>query len=40
MPLLGLALEQVDFYRPEDPINFIAIYLIKNKNLLVDEEVE
>lgn len=40
LPLLGLALEQVDFYRPEDPLNFIAIYMIKNKHLLVDDDAE
>jgi len=33
-------MEQMDFYRPEDPLNFIAIYLIKNKHLLVDDETE
>jgi len=39
-PLLKLALEHVDLYRPTDPINHIALFMLKNKNLVIAENEE
>ena len=34
LPVLEGALKQVDLLRPEDPIGFIALYCLKNKDKL------
>ena len=31
IPLLDGALRQVDLFRPDDPVGFVALYCLKNK---------